>query len=41
MKAIAMEQTRQYEMMYNLKNVDMTGEWSRIILFTGEGGCFV
>ena len=27
--------------MYNLKNVDMSGEWSRIILFTGESARFV
>lgn len=41
MKAIAMENSRKYEMMYNLNNVDMSGEWSRIILFTGEGASFV
>lgn len=28
-------------MMFNLKNVDMTGEWARIILFNGEGARFV
>ena len=31
----------KFEMFYNIKKVELIGEWARIILFSGESGRFV